>query len=171
MNEIICDTCTKLRPISKFGLVSHGENGKKYHRHTCHYCRNSRYYGSKERAPASEVLKEERRVIINKRNKDWRENNKEKWSVINRLQQHKRRALGAINSTEWIAKVALLKNECQACFKTEPEVKITIDHITPVSKGGTNHIDNLQPLCMTCNQKKHTKIRFISPSLEYLTTY
>ena len=52
----------------------------------------------------------------------------------------------------------MLKNQCQICFRTEPEVKITIDHIIPVSKGGTNHIDNLQPLCMTCNQRKSAKI-------------
>ena len=97
---------------------------------------------------------EKNRVKINETNRLWRKNNPEKWKIINRSQRHKRRALGAINSTEWIAKVMLFKNQCQKCFKTEPEIKITIDHIIPVSKGGTNHIDNLQPLCMNCNRRK-----------------
>ena len=97
------------------------------------------------------------KAVINERNKQWREDNPQKWQAANRLNRHRRRALGKINSSEWIAKVMMLGNRCQFCAKTEPEVKITIDHIIPVSKGGTNHIDNLQPLCMHCNQTKHAK--------------
>lgn len=31
---------------------------------------------------------------------------------------------------------------------------MTIDHIIPKSKGGKNEIENLQPMCNTCNAKK-----------------
>jgi 5-methylcytosine-specific restriction endonuclease McrA len=37
-------------------------------------------------------------------------------------------------------------------------VPITIDHIKPKSKGGSNKVDNLQPLCYYCNQLKSDKI-------------
>ena len=35
---------------------------------------------------------------------------------------------------------------------------MTIDHILPKSKGGTNDIENLQPMCNACNAKKADKI-------------
>ena len=34
------------------------------------------------------------------------------------------------------------------------ETMITVDHIIPVSKGGTSNMDNLQPLCRPCNSTK-----------------
>ncbi|HNI43898.1 MAG TPA: HNH endonuclease signature motif containing protein [Chitinophagales bacterium] len=33
----------------------------------------------------------------------------------------------------------------------------TVDHSKPVSKGGTNHLNNLQPMNTTANKKKGNK--------------
>lgn len=32
-----------------------------------------------------------------------------------------------------------------------------VDHIIPLSRGGTNHLDNLQSLCVSCHSKKTVK--------------
>ena len=47
--------------------------------------------------------------------------------------------------------------KCLICGKspsTHPELSLEVDHILPVSKGGTNDIENLQTLCFNCNRGK-----------------
>lgn len=43
------------------------------------------------------------------------------------------------------------------CCKCGSDEDITIDHIKPLSKGGTNDIKNLQKLCRRCNASKGNK--------------
>lgn len=43
------------------------------------------------------------------------------------------------------------------CKHCQIGTDLTIDHIMPVVRGGTNDIDNLQTLCRSCNSRKGTK--------------
>jgi 5-methylcytosine-specific restriction endonuclease McrA len=47
---------------------------------------------------------------------------------------------------------------CLHCGKKEPEIKLTRDHIIPLSKGGHFTKANIQGLCLSCNAKKRAKI-------------
>jgi 5-methylcytosine-specific restriction endonuclease McrA len=35
---------------------------------------------------------------------------------------------------------------------------MTVDHIVPKSRGGKNHMTNLQPMCFNCNNRKGSKM-------------
>lgn len=43
---------------------------------------------------------------------------------------------------------------CQYCGRKPPEVKLEVDHIVPLSKGGKDLIDNLATSCFDCNRGK-----------------
>ncbi len=46
---------------------------------------------------------------------------------------------------------------CAGCLIMFPFRNMTIDHIIPQSKGGSDHLDNLQLLCGACNSMKGTR--------------
>jgi len=46
---------------------------------------------------------------------------------------------------------------CKECGATNKETQLEVDHIKPVSKGGTNESHNLQTLCKKCNRSKYTR--------------
>ena len=47
--------------------------------------------------------------------------------------------------------------ECFYCGKAPPQTELQIDHIIPVSKGGTNSVENLVTACAECNRGKGTR--------------
>ena len=47
---------------------------------------------------------------------------------------------------------------CKKCHDNEKYKNMDVDHIRPISKGGSNNLDNLQLLCRQCNVKKGNKI-------------
>jgi 5-methylcytosine-specific restriction endonuclease McrA len=77
--------------------------------------------------------------------------------------QKRKGIIGSFTFIEW----ELLKKQygytCIMCEKSEPEIKLTRDHIIPLSKGGSNFIENIQPLCMKCNQIKYNKLDWTKP--------
>lgn len=44
----------------------------------------------------------------------------------------------------------------KACAKCGDETVLTRDHVIPLTKGGSDDIENIQPLCLPCNSSKGT---------------
>lgn len=88
----------------------------------------------------------------------WKDANPEKVRIFYFNKQAKRRAApGQVTRDEWATLKAHYEFRCLCCGKSEPEIKLTRDHVVPVSCGGWNIISNIQPLCLPCNSAKHTK--------------
>jgi 5-methylcytosine-specific restriction endonuclease McrA len=43
---------------------------------------------------------------------------------------------------------------CQYCGRSAPEVELHVDHRTPVSRGGSDVVENLTTACVECNVGK-----------------
>lgn len=75
-----------------------------------------------------------------------------------------RRANGGDYALEdWETLCALAGGRCLASGK---ETALTVDHVLPVSKGGSSYLTNLQPLCGSCNSsKKERHIDYRTPQI------
>jgi 5-methylcytosine-specific restriction endonuclease McrA len=127
----------------------------------------SKIYREANKQKFAEYLKLPKRKETAKR---WREKNQDKLKENVRRyrerhpgitgvhsQNHLARAAangGSFTLEEWQALCELYGNRCLACGESKP---LTVDHVIPRFKGGTNDISNLQPLCRNCNSRKGTK--------------
>lgn len=59
---------------------------------------------------------------------------------------------GRFTRRQWQRLCTKYGNRCLCCGARE--VPLTADHVIPLSKGGSNSIRNLQPLCRSCNAAK-----------------
>jgi hypothetical protein len=59
---------------------------------------------------------------------------------------------GSWTAAQFSALCAKYRHRCLCCGKRR---KLTADHVVPVSKGGSNDISNIQPLCGPCNSSKN----------------
>lgn len=85
----------------------------------------------------------------------WFERNRQKVYQSSRISEHRRRAQTKGQTyrwQDWQAMCDWFGNVCLCCGCNDP---LTVDHVIPLIKGGSNFIENLQPLCRFCNQSKN----------------
>ncbi len=116
------------------------------------------------------------------RARKYRENNPEKCSEMTRryAQEHpeiyraaanRRRAKkaaagGDFSYADWERLCEMHDHRCACCEKRK---QLHADHIVPLSRGGSNMIQNIQPLCKSCNSKKATATICYRPTIVWPT--
>jgi hypothetical protein len=106
----------------------------------------------------------------------WKKNNPERYRELHRNGNIKARARragaeGFNTAQERIDLKEKYGNKCLCCKIHESEFPVNprtgrphsmeYDHVVPLSKGGTNWISNIQPLCHTCNDMAHKGTKII----------
>ena len=82
-----------------------------------------------------------------------------------RRRARKKGAPGSFTTSEWRTLVSQ-HEVCPGCHIRWDDITIlsgkssavTADHKVPISRGGTNYIENIQPLCHSCNSAKGAKV-------------
>ena len=144
MNCSYCDAEIKVKPCLNKG----------YKRRFC----NARHYHAfrKEMRPKEEHERWQGGVSNTEAHRRWKSKNPERMAHLKaRRYAREKNAEGSHTFTEWKALKEKCNQKCLGCNEIKP---LTKDHIIPLSEGGTDYIDNIQPLCRNCNSKKWKKI-------------
>lgn len=89
--------------------------------------------------------------------REWRAANPEKVHIQKSNRRFREKgAEGEFSAAEWDALLKKFGYKCLRCGREG--VKLTPDHVVPISRGGSNTIDNIQPLCRSCNSWKGNRV-------------
>jgi hypothetical protein len=129
---------------------------------------NKRYYEENKEAVSARIKEcvAKNPDLYRQIHSDWKKANKD--AVI--ASGHRRRARlkhngGSWSEDDWQRVKARYNWRCLMCGQQEITDGITLcfDHVVPLSVGGYNIISNAQPLCRSCNSKKHRKVLDLRP--------
>lgn len=84
----------------------------------------------------------------------WRKNNPEKVALYTKATGAKRRK-APLDLNAKIYANAIASDPCVYCGETN---KPSLEHITPIARGGDSQWSNLAIACLRCNKKKQTKL-------------
>jgi len=142
------------------------QHAKKYRLNNLQKCKERRkknYFLNKKRElELSKIWKEKNKKSNREYHRKycimWCRKNKEKRRAISLNNKAKRRnAIGKIKKKDIVFKLEIQQNLCYWCMKFCGE-SYHVDHIVPISKGGSNESKNLCISCPDCNLEKKDKM-------------
>lgn len=175
--ERTCTQCGRTLPVEEFPVKSHATGWRRSICRDCKHAQQSEYRAShvEQNRESSREYYRRNREEITERLRRWREEHPDEYREIH--SRWKARNKSAVNAAthrrrsnikgnggagwtaeQWDALKAEFDYTCLLCGRQEPDIQLHADHIVPVQLGGTNAIDNIQPLCKSCNSRKHTQI-------------
>lgn len=97
---------------------------------------------------------QEQRDYYAKKNREWVQSHPAENRQRARRRYLRTQVEGSFTTDEWETLVELCDGRCLKCGR---RLKLTADHIIPLTaEGTTNWLDNIQPLCGGCNSSKRT---------------
>lgn len=169
----ICNTCNMEKSLIDFYDDSRFSDGKYRNCKSCHHSFTVDWQKSNpiQTSIIDSRSKYKRRENIRIYNIQYRLENREyfkdkwqEWYLQNyeraKQKSRNRRAMerqvgGTISTEDWLNLVNEFNSCCAYCGKYDKN--ITQDHIIPISRGGSNTIENILPACWLCNCKKNDK--------------
>ena len=154
----ICPKCKEEKATSEFSRNIRRSDGLQF---ACKACTSKAVSASqrkyKDRVNATNRLwKKKHHSIVQERNAAYRKDNP-RIAIWNHNRKSARIAGGSkFTLDEWNALMESYNGCCAYCGTDKK--KMTVDHVVPLSRGGSNAIDNIAPACGTCNSSKGTKL-------------
>lgn len=143
--EKTCSKCGTSKSLDQFHKDKSTKDGMQGYCITCQSLYHSQY-------------RLENIVSQRLRNRVWIKNNPEKNTAnATRYQKRKKANGGSHTEEQWQELKYQTGNKCMCCQASGDDKILQRDHVIPVSKGGTNNIDNIQVLCRECNCSKAQK--------------
>jgi Restriction endonuclease len=140
---MICSTCKKDQDVQCFSKDKRRPLGIRSRCKACVRLDNTKYR-------KRNLISEKKRIA------DYKKLKKHHINALNSKRRTNKYGNGGKHTAqEWLDKMTAYNNICAICKLAKP---LTKDHIIPLSKGGTDNIDNIQPLCQTCNSKKGNRL-------------
>lgn len=179
-----CKGCGETKPLSEFYKHAGCKDGTVGECKDCYHRKQREYQQRPEYKKRHKLVSrrweinhpEQRREIQRNRvaknphkyyetKKQWRDANPDKTKEYRKryddankeklfIRAHKRRTTPGDWNPQAIRELKESYGFCVYCGKKK---KLTIDHVVPIDRGGTNDMDNLVPACKSCNSRKNTK--------------
>lgn len=127
-----------------------------YSRKKRHFCSNACHGDFRTKLPPSEQPTWRGGVSQTEAHRRWKAKNPERMAHLKAARYARERgAKGSHTLEQWNSLKAKHGHRCVGCGEQKP---LTRDHIIPLALSGTHEIDNIQPLCRSCNSRKWMKL-------------
>lgn len=155
----ICSNCKQEKELQDFNNYKRAKDGKQ------HYCRDCTKSFKETWRTANKEYVVEYKALWFQQNKEHVENYTQNWRINNveRTAMHTatRKARKFNNGYEDTSEYRLaVKNTetiiCPYCGTKIKGTEVHLDHKIPLCRGGGELIENLEPICPTCNLKKNS---------------
>lgn len=147
-----CSKCQELKTFDEFYRQAQNKDGLFGHCKACHKINNEMY---RKNNPGYD--------------REWRKNNPDRkrellreWQRNNRDRMHgydharRAKAANAFTDCQSFSQV-LIRSIYKSCLRCGSPDELEIDHVVPLSKGGTSTLGNYQVLCRSCNASKNNR--------------